>query len=375
MADPESTVYAADPHTKAKHQILEGYLTRWFIILSRQASNVRSNRRLLYVDGFAGAGEYENKIPGSPLVAIRAAIGAAHSTVPIQIKLIEKRADRVKHLAKLIDDARSGGLSASITIDDPIEGECEEKVLAMIDEEERMGRPLGPAFFFLDQFGYSSFSMSLVNRILKHDICEVFSYLNWNLLHPFMSDPTKRTGISRAFGGTEWEEVVSLHGQQKEDRFREIYVDALMHRGGAALVYPFAMRDDTNRVIYWLFFSTNNLRGLEEMKKAMWSVDRSGSFEFSDKFASSLGKLFSYGDDQLAADLHKTFAGKDVSVSDIERFVLVSTPAVNFKNALSQLQRSGKIRPVSGQKRKGEFSNPSTILHFLSDPVKTSLFE
>jgi len=244
----------------------------------------------------------------------------------------------------------------------------------MVTEYEATGCPLGPAFFFLDQFGYTSFSMSLVNRILKHEICEVFSYLNWNMLHPFMADPDKRDGITKAFGGDEWLQVVDLHGQQKEDRFRDIYINALNRRGGAKYVYPFAMRDDSNRVIYWLFFSTNNIRGLEEMKKAMWGVDRSGSFEFSDKFATLLGRLFSYSEDQLAADLHKNFEGQEVSVEHVQLFALTSTPAVTFKGALVQLQRGNKLTVVSGQNRKGEFSNPQMMLHFVENPVPNSLF-
>ena len=215
MADPQATVYAADPHTKAKHQILEGYLKRWFTILARQANKIGSMRRLLYVDGFAGAGEYEDSVPGSPLVAIRAAIGAADPAIPIRIHLIEKRPDRAQHLTRLLSASNAGTASAKIEIDPPVEGDCETEIGKLIDAEEAKKQKLGPAFFFLDQFGYSSFSMSLVKRILSHKTCEVFSYLNWNLLHPFMADSTKSIGITKAFGGDEWREVVGkLRGKK-----------------------------------------------------------------------------------------------------------------------------------------------------------------
>ncbi len=115
-------------------------------------------------------------------------------------------------------------------------------------------------------------------------------------------------------------------------------------------------------VIYWLFFSTNHIRGLEAMKRAMWSVDRSGSFEFSDKFATSLGRLFDYEDDDLARDLYSTFSGKHISVADLQRFVLTETPSVNLKGALEKLQREDKLRPVNGkQARKYDFSDPNLI--------------
>ncbi len=81
MSDPKPTIYEADPHTQAKHRILKAYLERWLPILDKQAQLVkRGKQRLLYVDGFAGAGEYENSAPGSPLIPIETALG--HSGRP-----------------------------------------------------------------------------------------------------------------------------------------------------------------------------------------------------------------------------------------------------------------------------------------------------
>ncbi len=127
-------------------------------------------------------------------------MGHSHQfSCPIEIRLIEKRSDRVNHLKNLIKAKKATLVgNANLVIPDPIEGDCEQEVRNLVTACVRSGQPLGPAFFFLDQFGYSSFSMDLVNTILRHDICEVFSYLNWNLLHPFMSDPTKQAGITKA---------------------------------------------------------------------------------------------------------------------------------------------------------------------------------
>ena len=53
MTDTKATVYEADPHTLAKHQILREYLKRWLPILARQSRAIgRQDHRLLYVDGF-----------------------------------------------------------------------------------------------------------------------------------------------------------------------------------------------------------------------------------------------------------------------------------------------------------------------------------
>lgn len=262
-------------------------------------------------------------------------------------------------------------------IKDPIEGDCETEVLKLIDECEQSGTPLGPAFFFLDQFGYSSFSMGLIHRILKHEITETFSYLNWNLLHPFMTDPTKHLGISKAFGGDEWQEILGLSGPEKENRFRDIYLAVLRNRGGARYAYPFAMRDSNHRVIYWLFFCTNKLRGLEEMKRAMWSVDRSGGYEFSDKFAAERSSLFQYTDDELSRDLVKLLCGCTLTVTELKEYALVQTPACNCLDAFGQMERKQQLRvidPPSGR-RIGSFSKYGDMKVRIDQPMATSLFE
>ncbi|MFH1747177.1 MAG: three-Cys-motif partner protein TcmP [Planctomycetota bacterium] len=382
MANPKETVYDAEPHTRAKHQILSEYLKRWLPILARQSQKMkRPDNRLLYVDGFAGAGEYTGNIPGSPLVAIETAlIATTDFTVPVQIKLIELARDRVVHLRKLVDTQRSQiPGSGRISIDDPIEGKCEDVINQLIDEHEEQRRCLGPALFFLDQFGYSSFSMELIGRILKHDVCEVFSYLNWNLLHPFMADQTKHDGITKAFGGNEWQSVIDLSGKEKEDRFRDIYLNALQSRAGAKYTYPFAMRDRHDCVIYWLFFCSNNLRGLEEMKRAMWTVDRSGGFEFSDKHAHSFGKLFKYDDSQLANDLVAAFVGETCTVSQLEEYVLVNTPAYKYKQALRILEGDSRLEPINPPegRRQGVFKDKGMRVRFVlrDRPKELTLFD
>ncbi len=363
MSDPKEAVYAACPHTLAKHRILDAYLKRWLPILDRNAQKIgRSKQRLLYVDGFAGAGEYEGGIPGSPQIAIDVVVNHAHRfACPIEVRFIEKRSDRASHLRQLIKDkkAKLVDVPGTLRIVDPVEGDCEEEILRLIQETDAKGHELGPAFFFLDQFGYSSFSMTLIETILRHDVCETFSYLNWNLLHPFMTDPTKHVGISKAFGGDEWREVLELTGPAIERRFREVYLNALRARGGAKYAYSFAMRGPDHRVIYWLFFCTNKLRGLEEMKRAMSSVDRSGGFEFSDKFAGDSSSLFEYTDSQLADDLSQQLAGRTLSVEELYEYALVNTPACTCLDAFGLMERNRQLKPIDppGGRRARAFKN------------------
>lgn len=134
-------------------------------------------------------------------------------------------------------------------------------------------------------------------------------------------------------------------------------VDASMH-------ILFAMRDNNHRVIYWLFFCTNNIRGLEEMKRAMWSVDRSGGFEFSDKFVSDRSSMFEYSDADLASDLVSELAGKVLTVRAIGEHALVHTPACKYLEALRLMERERMIRIVTPPvgRRAGSFGDYPDML-------------
>jgi three-Cys-motif partner protein len=49
-----------EPHTRAKHEILKRYLQAWMVILSQGRFP-----EILYIDGFAGPGQYEGGEAGS----------------------------------------------------------------------------------------------------------------------------------------------------------------------------------------------------------------------------------------------------------------------------------------------------------------------
>lgn len=68
MTKITSTIWNIEPHTEAKHEILRKYLDAWFPIMTRW------NGRVLYIDGFAGPGEYIGGKYGSPIIATKAVL-------------------------------------------------------------------------------------------------------------------------------------------------------------------------------------------------------------------------------------------------------------------------------------------------------------
>ncbi len=370
MADNLPAVWERAAHTLAKHQILQTYLKAWIPIMSQQSHRMgAAGSELLFVDGFAGPGCYSGGEDGSPLLAIKAVL--SHSLplpTPIAFLFIEEDLERYRILSgtlgKYAKEIRDSSSIKSVNVE---RGACETCVNALLDEREKNNVRVGPALFFLDQFGYCDVSMNLIKRIMSNQLCEVFSYLNWDHMHRFLTDQSKWESLNRTFGGNEWEPVLKLELRERAAFMLRTYRTALATKTGSEHVWQFTMLDEADSPLYWLFFCTKSLRGLGEMKRAMWRVDPRGGFRFSDKDDPSQTHLFAeYIGQSLTDELTQNFAGRVISVGEIEAFVLSETPAYKFKDCLKAMEESGHIRPIDPPpgRRKGTFADKRMRIEF-----------
>lgn len=83
MAEPAEKLWAIEPHTIAKHIILRKYLGAWFPIMGRY------NKKLLYFDGYAGPGEYDDGEPGSPIIALTEALSYLSGVKDMNLKSLK----------------------------------------------------------------------------------------------------------------------------------------------------------------------------------------------------------------------------------------------------------------------------------------------
>jgi three-Cys-motif partner protein len=379
MSDALRTVWEGSAHTFAKHSILETYLKAWMPIMSRQARKLGMlQAELLFVDGFAGPGRYAGGEDGSPILAIELVLSHSHDFhIPISFLFIEQDEKRRNSLNRAIA-LRNKRMSESQRIKCvKIEGaDCEAALNGFMNSRRRANRNIGPAFFFLDQFGFSNVSMKLIHRIMSQPYCEVFSYLNWDHMNRFLTDQAKWASLDRTFGGPEWRPALKLESSERSIYMLKTYKTALGKSGGSKYVWHFAMSDSSDKLLYWLFFSTNNLRGLEEMKRAMCKVDPEGGFRFSDKDNPSQLNLFGdYGDKALAQDLSSALRGESLGLPHVREFVLTETPAYKYKTALKMLEDDGllKVTDTPPKRRRGTFPDKyadEMQLNFVSDGLR-----
>lgn len=133
------------------------------------------------------------------------------------------------------------------------------------------------------------------------------------------------------------------------------------------------MRNDNDVVDYYLFYATKNLLGLKKMKEAMWKVDESGEFRFSDATDPNQFVLFEKEPrfDVLQHQLLGRFGGKVATVEEIEEFVLAETAfrETHYKRQvlrpleLAETPKLEAIDPPPGR-RPGTYGERSLKLRF-----------
>lgn len=301
MAVPKDTIWPIEPHTNAKHQILRKYLDAWLPILGTY------NKRIIYIDGFAGPGEYVGGEPGSPIIALEAARShQAKLAKELVFMFIEERSDRITHLKRRIATLR---LPAAFNVHVE-EGTFAKQLTKLLDDLDAEKERIAPTFALIDPFGFSGIPYALIKRLLEKNRCEVLITVMVDSINRWLTHPaeTIRMHITETFG-TDEAVKIALGGSDRAIALKDLYQRQLQQ--AARFVRYFDMRDPDNRTVYYLFFASNNPVGHLKMKEAMWKVDPLGDFSFSDATDPNQPMLFNLDPSMapLAADLANRFRG------------------------------------------------------------------
>lgn len=272
MALPKDILWELEPHTLGKHLVLRAYLDAWFPILSSWQN------RILFIDGFAGPGEYKGGEEGSPLIAMRALVDhTARIKAEVIFFFIEIDARRAQHLESIIQEWKTK--LPSNAIPHVVTGrfdETMEEVLSSLDEQHKR---IAPAFVMIDPFGVSGTPMSVVRRIMGNPQCEVYFSLMYEPMNRFRNTPEFEKHLDELFGCPDWRAISET--EDSEERRKGLYdlYESQLRVAGANYVVHFDVYSG-NRLIYSIFFATRNDVGCDRMKAAIWKVAPEGTFEF-----------------------------------------------------------------------------------------------
>lgn len=372
MIEKLGTIWPLEPHTKAKHEILKYYLGAWFPILASV------HFRLLYVDGFAGPGEYKGGEDGSPIIALKVARDHAlkreliHSRMDLVFIFIEKDETRCQNLKEKIAALQLPG-NFRICVERASFEEVFDEVLSQIEEQNKR---LAPSFVFIDPFGPTGFPMSLISRLAQQPRSEVLITFNYQSLNEwFLQDPRKHKHLDELYGCDVWRPAIQIFDpSSKESYLMEVYQNALESLGWKG--HPFRMVNRQNQTQYYLFFATGHWQGMLAMKHAMWKASPMGDFQYSDMTNPQQPYLFDLSRDEeysqdLASQLYKSHQGETAAKQEVLKNDLAWHPTCierHLTRALNILEYEfipPKIieikREGNKKRRKHQYPNDCTI--------------
>lgn len=358
---PEDTVWEMEPHTAAKHGILQGYLFAWLPIMSK------FNRRLVYVDGFAGPGIYKGGEAGSPIVALKAFLEHGQRDLikaELVYTFIESDPRRAARLNEEI--AKLGKLPEQVKLH-VIEGSFQDKFGEVLDDIERRGAQLAPTFAFVDPFGYTGAPMSLSGRFLQFNRCEVLIYVPMPYVNRFLRRAEQENAMNSLFGSDEWKRARTMSGEPRIRFLHDLFAQQLRSECGLTYVRSFEIVSTKNPASgYTLFFGTKHLLGLERMKEAMWSIDPVKGQRYKDTTLAGVQPLFEPEVDTtpLRNALMEHFGDKPFTIEEACEFTVAETPYIRShvkKRTLKPLEEAEKLEILSERNRKGTYPDGTRL--------------
>ena len=347
---PKTTIWARAPHTEGKHLVLRRYLDAWLPILGSW------KQRILFVDGFAGPGEYLGGEDGSPVIAMKALIEHGNQHViksQVLFYFIEDDEDRAEHLDGLVHVLRPE-LPAKAKAE-VIQGKFDESMNDVLDQLDEQRKKMAPAFVMIDPFGVSETPMSVIRRVFENPRCEVYVSFMYENMHRFLGSPEFEKNLDALFGTGRWREGLEMNGDERKTFLYGLYGDCL-RKAGAEHVVHFDLYEG-NRLIYAIFFGTQHSTGCDRMKQAIWKVAPFGDFSFRGSTDNQLMLGIEQADFSPLEDaLCAHFGGKSwVGVEDVIEYV--ASDRVEYhtghlkKLVLKPMEAAGRVTVKDGTRK------------------------
>ena len=359
MAAPKGTLWPRDDHTEGKHLVLEEYLKAWFPILGMG----HGNGRILFIDGFAGPGEYADGEEGSPVVAMRvlAEHAAKHRiSTEVVFVFIENHAGRVDHLRGIVDRwrPRLPDKTKVHVLEDSFESRMTDVLQELEDQKKRMA----PALVMMDPFGIKDIPLSVIRGILGNRRCEVYVTFMWEEMNRFLTTTEFEPHMDALFGTAAWRQAAEMVGSERRRHLYALYKAQLKSAGAEHVVHFHLYKG--NGLRYSVFFATGHPLGSDRMKKAIWKIAPFGDFSFRGGDSDQMVMLgIAQPDYTLLTDaLHRRFGNSGwVRMGEIVGFVQSDETIFHdghVKRQLKSMEQEGRIK-VDPTTRKRALSYPA----------------
>ena len=340
----------------------------------------RHNGRVLFIDAFAGPGEYigrepssDKREPGSPVIALRALINHnAQMDGDVNYIFIEKDASRAEHLGTVLENLENEmPENCNYQV---INSTFDETLTEALDRIDEQNRHLAPSFVMIDPFGVSETPMRTIGRILSNPKSEVYVSFMSREINRFREHPNFARHLDDLFGCPDWRHGDSIpEGKERIAFFYDLYKSQLK-AAGAKYVLHFELYKG-NELVYAIFFGTGSLEGCDKMKQAIWKVAPFGDYRFRGNQVGQLTLDNSFLDfTSLEETLRREFADRGwIRIEEMVDFVksdVTDFHSLHLKTStLRPMEERGEIEvDPDTRNRKGTYPK-RTLLRFVT-PVK-----
>ena len=287
----------------------------------------------------------------------------------INYVFIEQHAERAKHLNDVVNKMENDfPKNCNVGI---YNAKFDEKLTEVLDKIDEQQRRIAPAFVMIDPFGVSDTPMNIIQRILANPKTEIYVSFMYDSINRFREQPNYEKHLDDLFGCSDWRAGQEISDPNKrKDFFFDLYKDCL-RKAGAEYVLHFELYRD-NRLVYAIFFATQDAKGCDEMKKAMWKTAPFGDFKFKSATANQLTLGLEPTDFiPLRKALQNEFGQKGwVTIEDVEEYVMSDKTEYHTghlkRKTLSPMERDGELEARSSDpnRRRGSYKK-GTQLRFI----------
>jgi three-Cys-motif partner protein len=278
-----------EPHTKAKHLVIEAYVEELIFILYGKGR--RGVDTFTFIDGFCGGGIYQDNDSenkewfGSPIRLIRAVqkgYQKANREYPIDVKYIfidskQNHIDCLKHYAM-----PKAGLEELAT-SNQCEFLCGEfnSYVDYLTEDYRKGH----YFFLLDPQGWTDIPMRSIRKITSMKKSEILYTFMIDYIIRFISqrDSKLKRGfqdVLEADGYYSEADASRIDTIEMQCYLRQETMRLFREKGNARKVFSFAVFPKYyTRALYYLLHISSSLKALEVMKDSFWQ-ENTLSYEY-----------------------------------------------------------------------------------------------
>lgn len=267
--------------SKVKDELLGCYLRPYF------SKVMHSGKPILYVDGFAGKGKFDDGNPGSPLIALdclRTCL--AQSQVQSSRLEVKMRFLELNYAVDLKQNLKGQTPEVFSVID----GKFEEEIIKLLDEEHKIN-PRINLFLYVDPYGVKELDTSLFDQLpgmfstvellinlnsfgFFREACRVMNVSiterdisQLDDIEEYESSPFDlMEELDVVAGGDYWRDIVAAYnkkeidGYQAEQEFSRQYKERLRNKYKYVLSMPIQLKP-TNHPKYRMVFATNHPEG------------------------------------------------------------------------------------------------------------------